>query len=81
MDDSIDAVEVEFIRWRSYGLRHEGDSSPYNTLGVLLSAKEIHTYPSLEVLQILTTGPVTSTTNERSFGALKYLKPICGSQR
>ena len=38
---------------------------PYNILGVLLSAKEIHTYSSLEVLhQILTTSPVTTATNE-----------------
>ena len=41
---------------------------------MLLSAKEIYTYPSLEVLQILTTGPVTTSTNERSFSALRYLK-------
>ena len=70
VDDSIDSVEVEVMRWRSYWQRHEGDSLPYNTLGVLLSAKEIHTYPSLEVLQILTTGPVTTVTNERSFSVL-----------
>ena len=38
MDDSIDAVEVEFMRWHTYWLRHEGDS-----LGRLLSAKEKHT--------------------------------------
>ena len=64
VDDSIDAVEVEFMRWRSYWLRYEGDSLPYNTLGVLLSAKEIYT---LEVLlQILTTGPVTTATNKYS---------------
>ena len=63
VDDSIDAVEVEFMRSRSYWLRHKGDLLPY-TLGVLLSAKEMHTYPSLEVLQILTTGPVTTVTNE-----------------
>ena len=25
-DDSIDAEEVEFKQWRSYWLRHEGDS-------------------------------------------------------
>ena len=38
---------------------------PYNTLGLLASAREIHTYPSLEaLLQILTTGPVTTATNE-----------------
>ena len=42
---------------------------------MLLSAKEIHTQPSLEVLQILTTGPVTTATNERSFSAQRYLKP------
>ena len=42
----------------------------------MLSAKEIYTYPSLEVLlQILTTGPVTTATNERLFSALRYLKP------
>ena len=74
-DDSTDAVEIGFMRWRSYWLRHEGDSLPYNTSGVLLSAKEIHTCLSLEVLlQILTTGLVTTATNERSFSALRYLK-------
>ena len=53
------------MRWRSYWLRHEGDSLLYNTLGVSLFANEIHTYPSLEVLfQILTNGPVTTATNE-----------------
>ena len=34
------------MRWRSYWLRHEGDSLPYNTLGVLLSAKEMHIFES-----------------------------------
>ena len=43
VDDSIDVVEVEFMQWRSYWLHHEGDSLPYNTLGVLLSAKEVYT--------------------------------------
>ena len=75
VDDSIDAVEVKFMQWRSYWLRHEGNSLPYNTLGVLLTAKEIHTHPSLEVLlQILTTGSVTTATNERSFSVLRYLE-------
>ena len=74
VDDSIDAVEIKFMRWRSYCQRHEDDSLLYNTLGVLLSAKEIHSYPSLEVLQILTTGPVATATNERSFSALRYLE-------
>ena len=61
VNDSIDAVEVEFRQWCSHWLRHKGNSLSYNTLGVLLSAKEIHTYPSLEVLlQVLTTGPVTT---------------------
>ena len=33
VDDSIDAVEVEFTRWRSYWLRYKGDSLLYyNTL-------------------------------------------------
>ena len=56
------------MRWRSYWPRYDGDSLPYNTLGVLLFAKKIHTYPSLKVLhQLLTTGPVTTATNEHSF--------------
>ena len=41
---------------------------------MLLSAKEIHTYPSLEVFQILTTGLVTTATTERSFSILRYLE-------
>ena len=75
VDDSIDAMEVEFMRWRLYWLRHKGDSLPYNTLGVLLSAKEVLTNPSLEVLlQTLTAGPVATVTNERLLSALSYLK-------
>ena len=49
VDDSVDAVEVEFMQWRSYWLRHEGDSLPYSTFGVLLSAKEIYTYIYLHI--------------------------------
>ena len=45
VDDSTDVVEVEFMPWCSYWLCHEGNSLPCNTLGMLLSAKEIHTYP------------------------------------
>ena len=74
VDDSIDAMEVKFMRWRSYWLRHEGNSLPYKTLGMLLSAKEIHTYTSLKFFQILTTVPVTTATNERSYSALRYLE-------
>ena len=75
MDDSTDAVEVKFMRWRSCWLRHEGDYLLYNTLGVLLSAKEIHTYQCLEVLlQMLRTGLDTTATNKRLFSALRYLK-------
>ena len=46
VDDSIDFMEVELsvMRWRSYWLRHEDNSLPYNNLDVLLSAKEMHTY-------------------------------------
>ena len=41
----------------------------------MLPAKEIHTYTSLEVLlQIWTTGSVTTAINERSFTALRYLE-------
>ena len=41
---------------------------------MLLSAKKIHTYLSFEVLQILTTGAVTTATNGRLFIALRYLE-------
>ena len=74
LDDSTDAVEVEFMQLRSYWLRHKGDSLPNNGLGALLSGKEMKTYPPLEVLlPILTTLPVTTATNGRSFSTLKYL--------
>ena len=62
------------MQWRSNWLRHEGDSFLYNTFGVLLSAKEIHAYPTLKVLQILTTTRVSTVTDERSLGALSYLE-------
>ena len=75
MDDSIDAVEVEFMQWRSYWLLHKDDFLPNNALGTLLSAKEMETHPFLEVfLQILTTFLVSTATIEHSFSALKYLK-------
>ena len=73
VDESIDAMEVEFMRWRSYWLRHAGDSLPYNTLGVLLSAKYIRIMFGSSSSNIAT-GPATRTTNERSFSALRYLK-------
>ena len=42
---------------------------------MLLSAKEIYTYAFSEILlQILTTVPVTTGTNQRSFSALRYLE-------
>ena len=50
LDDSIDALEVEFMQWRLYWLRHKGDSLPYNDSDALLSAKEMKTYSSMEVL-------------------------------
>ena len=74
LDDNVDAVEVEFVQWRLYWLRHKDDFLPYNALGALLSAKKMKTYSFLEVLYILTTRPVTTATNERLFSALKYLK-------
>ena len=72
------------MRWRSYWLRHDGDSLPYNTLGVLLSVKKIHAYHFWKFyFKSLTTGPVTTATNERWFTALRYLETycMCGSQR
>ena len=42
LNDSIEAVEVEFVEWCLYWPPHKGDSLPCNVLDVLLSAKEIH---------------------------------------
>ena len=61
------------MRWRSHCIGHEGDSLPNNTLGMLLCDKEIHTCPSFELLQILTTDPVSIATNEHSFSVLSHL--------
>ena len=74
VDDSIDAVEVEFMRWRLYWLCYKGDSLPYKASGAVLSAKEINAYlRCLEVLlQILTFHPVTSATNKPLLSALRY---------
>ena len=58
------------MRWRSYWPRHDGDYLPYNTLGVLLSAKKIHTYVTI-CEKKMTTGPVTTATNERLFSPLQ----------
>ena len=62
VDDSIDVVEVAFMRWRSYWLRHAGGSLPYNTLVVLLSAKEIYTYLVMG-FKILRTGSLLYQTH------------------
>ena len=50
LDDSTEHVVVEFVQWRLYWPRHKGGSLPYNALVALLSAKEMKTYSSLEVL-------------------------------
>ena len=49
LNDSIDAVEIEFVQWRLYWPCHESDSLPPYALGALLAAKEMKTYSSLEV--------------------------------
>ena len=62
------------MQWRSYWLRHQGDSLPYNVLGVLLSAKEIHIFGSFSSNIDSNKCPVTTTTNERSYSALRHLE-------
>ena len=68
-------MKAEFLRWRSYWLRHQSESLPNDALQVLIIAEETGSYPSVAVLiQILAILPVTTATNKRSFSALKYLK-------
>ena len=58
-------ILILFENWHAASKRLPTPALQYNTLGVLLSAKEIHTYPSLKIfLQILTTGLVTTATYE-----------------
>ena len=40
LDDSIDAVEVEFVQWRLYWPRYKGDALPYNASDALLQLKK-----------------------------------------
>ena len=58
------------MQWRSYWLRHEGDSLPYNTLGVLLSAKEIHIFGSFSS-NIDSNKCSVTTTNDRLYSSLR----------
>ena len=75
LDNSLDSVQAEFLRWRSYWLRHQSEYLPNDALQALIIAEEMDSYLSLTVLiQILATLPVTTATNVRSFSALKYLK-------
>ena len=75
LDNSLDSVQAEFLRWRLYWLRHQSEFLPNDALQALIIAEEMDSYPSFAVLiQLLATLPVTTATNERSFSALKYLK-------
>ena len=40
LDDSIDAVEVEFVQWRLYWPRHKGDPLLYIALGAFSQLKK-----------------------------------------
>ena len=78
LDDNVEAVESEFLRWKSYWQRRKNENDvciPNNVLDALTEAKKLATFPNLTILlQILATLPVTTAINERSFSALKYLK-------
>ena len=75
LDNSLDSVPAEFLRWRSYWLRHQSESLQNDALQAMIIVEEMNSYPSLTILiQILATLPVTTATNERLFNALKYLK-------
>ena len=55
LDNSLDSVQAEFLRWRSYWLRHQSESLPNDALQALIIAEKMDSYLSLAVLiQIVT---------------------------
>ena len=50
LDNSLDSVQAEFLRWRSHWLRHQSESLPKDALQALIIAEEMNSYPSLAVL-------------------------------
>jgi hypothetical protein len=70
------AVQMEFMRWKSYWERQPDNvQRPDTVIDSLNIAIELGTYPALStLLQIFATLPVTTATGERSFSSLKYIK-------
>jgi len=71
----VDAVKAEFLRWQSHWSRQEETARPRQLLIAFREATTLGTYPCTSILvRIFITLPVTNSTGERSFSALKYLK-------
>jgi len=71
------SVEAEYIRWQQLWRQTDLSKRPKTVVGALQSANEFGTYPSIQtLLHIFATLPVTTSTTERSFSALKYIKKL-----
>ena len=69
------SVEAEYIRWQQLWRQTDLSKRPKTVVEALQSANEFGTYPSIQtLLHIFATLPVTTSTTERSFNALKYIK-------
>ena len=69
------SVEAEYIRWQQLWRQTDLSKRPKTVVEALQSANEFGTYPSIQtLLHIFATLPVTTSTTERSFSALKYIK-------
>jgi hypothetical protein len=68
-------VEAEYLRWQVLWSSKEPAQRPARVLDALTIANECGTYPCIAtLLRIFATLPVTTSTSERSFSALKYIK-------
>ena len=68
------SVEAEYIRWQQLWRQTDLSKRPKTVVEALQSANEFGTYPSIQtLLHIFATLPVTTSTTERSFSALKYI--------
>jgi hypothetical protein len=64
------SVEAEYIRWQQLWRQTDLSKRPKTVVEALQSANEFGTYPSIQTLLHI----FATSTTERSFSALKYIK-------
>jgi hypothetical protein len=74
-DGDVTTLQIEFLRRQQYWRRQTTDTAkPQTAVESLQIAVGLGTYPAISAtLQIFAALPVTTSTGERSFSALKYL--------